>query len=167
MSQRNQQTHAMLRKPATTRPKEFQTIWFFAILATQAGLDTFNQQPFPGCHSVALARVLLFVDSLRGSSDKIGTIQRRLAWPLRKDDTHYHLSLNYLHCWLVCRSLSRFLLCFWFLLWFVLLGVLFVGCVSRFLCGDGTWRLIGLCIGPSPVHFWGPSISRRPFICVN
>ena len=28
------------------------------------------------------------VDSLRGSSDKIGTIQRRLAWPLRKDDTH-------------------------------------------------------------------------------
>ena len=29
-----------------------------------------------------------FLDSLRGSSDKIGTIQRRLAWPLRKDDTH-------------------------------------------------------------------------------
>ena len=29
-----------------------------------------------------------FMDSLRGSSDKIGTIQRRLAWPLRKDDTH-------------------------------------------------------------------------------
>ena len=28
------------------------------------------------------------MDSLRGSSDKIGTIQRRLAWPLRKDDTH-------------------------------------------------------------------------------
>ncbi|CAL9776044.1 unnamed protein product [Musa acuminata subsp. burmannicoides] len=22
------------------------------------------------------------------TSDKIGTIQRRLAWPLRKDDTH-------------------------------------------------------------------------------
>ena len=28
------------------------------------------------------------LDSLRGSSVKIGTIQRRLAWPLRKDDTH-------------------------------------------------------------------------------
>ena len=28
------------------------------------------------------------VDSLWGSSDKIGMIQRRLAWPLRKDDTH-------------------------------------------------------------------------------
>ena len=27
-------------------------------------------------------------DSLRGISGKIGTIQRRLAWPLRKDDTH-------------------------------------------------------------------------------
>ena len=31
---------------------------------------------------------LLFLDSVRGSSVKIGTIQRRLAWPLRKDDTH-------------------------------------------------------------------------------
>ncbi|CAI9294450.1 unnamed protein product [Lactuca saligna] len=29
---------------------------------------------------------LSFVPS--GTSDKIGTIQRRLAWPLRKDDTH-------------------------------------------------------------------------------
>ena len=29
----------------------------------------------------------LILDSLRGSSVKIGTIQRRLAWPLRKDDT--------------------------------------------------------------------------------
>ena len=28
------------------------------------------------------------LDSLRGSSVKIGTIQRILAWPLRKDDTH-------------------------------------------------------------------------------
>ena len=28
------------------------------------------------------------MDYLRGSSDKIGTIQRRLTWPLRKDDTH-------------------------------------------------------------------------------
>ena len=28
------------------------------------------------------------LDSLRGSSVEIGTIQRRLAWPLRKDDAH-------------------------------------------------------------------------------
>ncbi len=36
--------------------------------------------PRPPCAGVS--------DSLRGSSVKIGTIQRRLAWPLRKDDTH-------------------------------------------------------------------------------
>ena len=34
------------------------------------------------------------VDPLRGSSVKIGTIQRRLAWPLRKDDTHKSRSVN-------------------------------------------------------------------------
>ena len=28
------------------------------------------------------------MDSLRGSSVNIGAVQRRLAWPLRKDDTH-------------------------------------------------------------------------------
>ena len=36
----------------------------------------------------------LQLDSLRGSSVKIGTIQRRLAWPLRKDDTHKSRSVN-------------------------------------------------------------------------
>ena len=34
------------------------------------------------------------MDSLRGSSVKIGTIQRRLAWPLRKDDTHKSRSVH-------------------------------------------------------------------------
>ena len=34
------------------------------------------------------------LDSLRGSSVKIGTIQRRLAWPLRKDDAHKSRSVN-------------------------------------------------------------------------
>ena len=34
------------------------------------------------------------MDSLRGSSVNIGTIQRRLAWPLRKDDTHKSRSVN-------------------------------------------------------------------------
>ena len=34
------------------------------------------------------------LDSLRGSSVKIGTIQRRLAWPLRKDDTHKSRSVK-------------------------------------------------------------------------
>ena len=36
----------------------------------------------------------LSVDSLWGSSFEIGTIQRRLAWPLRKDDTHTARSVN-------------------------------------------------------------------------
>ena len=34
------------------------------------------------------------LDSLRGSSIKLGTKQRRLAWPLRKDDTHTMRSVN-------------------------------------------------------------------------
>ena len=33
-------------------------------------------------------------DSLRRSSVKIGTVQRRLAWPLRKDDAHKSRSVN-------------------------------------------------------------------------
>ena len=39
-------------------------------------------------------QVYLDPDSLRGSSVKIGTIQRKLAWPLRKDDTHKSRSVN-------------------------------------------------------------------------
>ena len=34
------------------------------------------------------------VDSLRGSSIKLGMIQRILAWHLRKDDTHKSRSVN-------------------------------------------------------------------------
>ena len=41
----------------------------------------------PLLHSVML-------DSLRGSSVKIGTVQRRLAWPPRKDDAHKSRSVN-------------------------------------------------------------------------
>ena len=42
----------------------------------------------------ACAVLCCYLDSLRGSSDNIGTIQRRLAWPLRKDDTHKSRSVN-------------------------------------------------------------------------
>ena len=38
--------------------------------------------------------VTRIVDSLRGSSVKIGTIQIILAWPLREDDTHTSRSVN-------------------------------------------------------------------------
>ena len=40
------------------------------------------------------------MDSLRGSSVKIGTIQRRLAWPLRKDDTHKSRSVNNIYIYI-------------------------------------------------------------------
>ena len=71
------------------------------------------------CWFLSSLLVLVFVvDSLRGSSDKIGTIQRRLVWPLRKDDTHksrfcvvscfgpfseWHIRCHHAcnsHCWL-------------------------------------------------------------------
>ena len=38
--------------------------------------------------------IIDITDSLRGSPVKIGTIQRRVAWPLRKDDTHKSRSVN-------------------------------------------------------------------------
>ena len=44
------------------------------------------------------------LDSLRGSSVKIGTIQRRLAWPLRKDDTHKSRSVNNFFVYLDVRG---------------------------------------------------------------
>ena len=47
------------------------------------------------CKKCNLYTVLRKVmDPLRRSSVKIGTIQRRLAWPLRKDDTHKSRSVN-------------------------------------------------------------------------
>ena len=39
----------------------------------------------------------LETDSLRGSSVKIGTVQRILAWPLRKDDVHRPRGVNKMH----------------------------------------------------------------------
>ena len=40
------------------------------------------------------SRRFVLTDSLQGSSVKIGTIQRRLAWPLLKDDTHESRSVQ-------------------------------------------------------------------------
>ena len=64
MSQRNQHlTHAMLRKPATTTPKQFQTTWRFGKDWRHAGgaRDLQSATVFlESCHSVTLAKVLLF-----------------------------------------------------------------------------------------------------------
>ena len=51
--------------------------------------------PYAG---IEISRFHRDLDSLRESSDKIGTIQRRLAWPLRKDDTHKSTSVNIFWC---------------------------------------------------------------------
>ena len=48
------------------------------------------------------------MDSLRGSSVKIGTIQRRLAWPLRKDDTHKSRSVDHFFGAGSCFRVGRF-----------------------------------------------------------
>ena len=57
------------------------------------------------------------MDSLRGSSVKIGTIQRRLAWPLRKDDTHKSRSVSNLLSILGASACQRQMLnsgsCLW------------------------------------------------------
>ena len=56
------------------------------------------------CAEKALNRKRL-MDSFRGLSVKIGTIQRRLAWPLRKDDTHKSRRVdNFLQGIPLCRS---------------------------------------------------------------
>ena len=46
---------------------------------------------------------------LRGTSDKIGTMQRRLAWPLRKDDTHKSWSVPSFCTLLSCDFHEHFL----------------------------------------------------------
>ena len=50
--------------------------------------------PYAGIEISTFQRDL---DSLRGSSDNIGKIQKIWAWPLRKDDTHKPWSVNI--CW--------------------------------------------------------------------
>ena len=70
MSQRNQHlTHAMLRKPATTTPKQFQTTWCFGKDWQHAGGagDLQSATVFPGilpfrytCKSIALLKLRHF-----------------------------------------------------------------------------------------------------------
>ena len=78
--------------------------------------------PLGAFNPFKVARILAgkpsLVDSPRRSSDKIGTIQRRLAWPLRKDDTHKSRRVTKFFC---CGRNGRGsagllpLIVFWFL----------------------------------------------------
>ena len=60
--------------------------------------------------------------SLRGSSVNVGTIQRRLAWPLRKDDTHTSRSLHIYVFFLIFFSFYFF--CYFALVLFFLKSAL-------------------------------------------
>ena len=66
----------------TTRPNRLTVPLRVAALVQEASRPT------------SASKEICNLDSLRGSSVKIGTIQRRLAWPLRKDDTHKSRSVN-------------------------------------------------------------------------
>ena len=76
MSQRNQHlTHAMLRKPQQQQPNNSKQHGALAKTGDmQAGLETFNQQPCSpeSCHSVRLAKVLLFGKAARRHFSKKG-----------------------------------------------------------------------------------------------
>ena len=68
-------------------------LWRMGLANTRTGYH----RPQGAVSLVALSRAspsLPFLDPLRRSSVKIGTIQRRLAWPLRKDDTHKSRSVT-------------------------------------------------------------------------
>ena len=75
MSQRNQHlTHAMLRMPATTTPKQFQTTWCFGKVWQHAGgaEDLQSATVFPeSCHSATLhLQKYCFLAKLRNFSQK-------------------------------------------------------------------------------------------------
>ena len=57
------------------------------------------------CELSQYCRKYSSLDSLRESSVKIGTIQKRLAWPLRKDDMHKSRSVSNFVC-LFCHCSS-------------------------------------------------------------
>ena len=63
----------------------FHTNFFFSPPATAHGPHKTTQPIATGPFILLVAQT---VEPLTRSSAKIGTIQRRLAWPLRKDDTH-------------------------------------------------------------------------------
>ena len=77
--------------------------WFDSILGVFLNFNAFRliqtshfEKPIACtriCHGVTQSRVD-DLEPLRRASVKIGTIQRRLAWPLRKDDTHKSRSVN-------------------------------------------------------------------------
>ena len=79
-------------KPLTPEPQTFASAaaWSILLCLSLLGWPGFKQrvpqQVRSGIASIPNPEPYV-PDSFRGSSDKIGTMQRR-SWPLRKDDTH-------------------------------------------------------------------------------
>ena len=79
---------------ASLLPKDEEVIHNVNIIVNDALNGAFEQWWCLLAQSISLTGFLArkdvqtTLDSFRGSSVKLGTIQRRLAWPLRKDDTH-------------------------------------------------------------------------------
>ena len=79
-------------------PKDFSSITLIVLdLYSQINWHAYGRVP-KGCTTKDLDDTTLchqkMLDSLRGSSVKIGTMQRKLAWPLHKDDTHKSRSVH-------------------------------------------------------------------------
>ena len=74
------------------RSGAFDTVWPSATWShAQIAINTLLSTERAFCHFIEP----ISSDPLRRSSVKIGTIQRRLAWPLRKDDTHKSRSVSH------------------------------------------------------------------------
>ena len=98
------------------RSGAFDTVWPSATWShAQIAINTLLSTERAFCHHFIEP---ISSDPLRRSSVKIGTVQRRLAWPLRKDDTHKSRSDTsffvahpraFSEVW--CHCLVRLLLC--------------------------------------------------------
>ena len=130
--------------------------WFVFVLL--AGLT------FSGALVVVAPALCLAVSGFpSGSSDKIGTIQRRLAWPAQ--GWHAQISINpfpyelepvtmlFCLCWLFFRLFGFVSLCFCVLCAFGVFVCFFCAWVITL------WQYIGLRNGPPPVHFWSHSTA--------
>ena len=78
---------ALNRRPSDPESAALPVRFPQRVLSKRAALATLPRMPGLTMRCLIVANPHL-LDSPRRSSDKIGTIQRRLAWPLRKDDTH-------------------------------------------------------------------------------
>ena len=84
-----QRLHAATNQPTkTNRLPETAAVCPGAPFARRGVAGTIGERAATQSRGIKGTSGQLVAELLRESSVKIGTIQRRLAWPLRKDDTH-------------------------------------------------------------------------------